>query len=83
MTSTTGLRPRRNAGGLNSASSSSNEPSLPPTVDRNVTSDSGVKIAVDPKDLIDDEDRRQPKLTLMEEVLLLGLKDKQVGSSQK
>ena len=44
----------------------------------------GSKIAFDPRDLIDqeDEDARQggraPKLTIMEEVLLLGLKDQQV-----
>ena len=45
----------------------------------------GNKIAYDPRDLErEDEDRRQggkaPKLTIMEEVLLLGLKDKQVRS---
>jgi hypothetical protein len=44
----------------------------------------GSKIAFDPKDLIDqgEEDARQggkaPRLTIMEEVLLLGLKDRQV-----
>lgn len=44
----------------------------------------GSKIAYDPRDLIEreDEDARQggkaPRLTIMEEVLLLGLKDKQV-----
>lgn len=43
----------------------------------------GSKIAYDPRDLERaDEDERQggraPKLTIMEEVLLLGLKDKQV-----
>lgn len=43
----------------------------------------GNKIAFDPRDLErEDEDKRQggkaPKLTIMEEVLLLGLKDKQV-----
>ncbi|KIP02338.1 hypothetical protein PHLGIDRAFT_32228 [Phlebiopsis gigantea 11061_1 CR5-6] len=43
----------------------------------------GSKIAFDPRDLIDqeDEDARQggraPRLTIMEEVLLLGIKDKQ------
>ena len=46
----------------------------------------GSKIAYDPRDLEnEDEDRRQggraPKLTIMEEVLLLGLKDKQVSLS--
>ncbi|KAF9438834.1 hypothetical protein BGZ76_004145 [Entomortierella beljakovae] len=36
------------------------------------------KIFSDPKDLqMEDENKTQPKLTLMEEVLLLGLKDKQ------
>lgn len=30
---------------------------------------------------MEDENKTQPKLTLMEEVLLLGLKDKQVTSS--
>lgn len=46
----------------------------------------GSKIAYDPRDLENaDEDQRQggraPKLTIMEEVLLLGLKDKQVSCS--
>jgi Golgi phosphoprotein 3 len=35
------------------------------------------KIAYDPRDV--DESKSTPKLTLMEEVLLLGLKDKQVS----
>jgi golgi phosphoprotein 3 len=40
----------------------------------------GHKIAFDPRDLSESAERsRLPKLTLMEEVLLLGLKDKQVG----
>lgn len=39
-------------------------------------SSSEKKIAFDPRDL--DESKANPKLTLMEEVLLLGLKDKQV-----
>lgn len=39
----------------------------------------GRKIAFDPDDIQNiAEDSKQPKLTLMEEVLLLGLKDKQV-----
>jgi Golgi phosphoprotein 3 len=36
------------------------------------------KVAYDPRDI--DESKSTPKLTLMEEVLLLGLKDKQVTS---
>lgn len=40
--------------------------------------ENGHKIAFDPRDISENEERsRQPKLTLMEEVLLLGLKDKQ------
>jgi Golgi phosphoprotein 3 len=39
------------------------------------------KIAYDPKDLEDDKDKNEPKLTLMEEVLLLGLKDRQVSET--
>ena len=45
----------------------------------------GSKIAFDPRDLVnqDEEDARQggkaPRLTIMEEVLLLGLKDKQAS----
>ena len=44
----------------------------------------GSKVAYDPRDLQqDDEDARtggkMPKLTIMEEVLLLGIKDRQVG----
>ncbi|KAF7159816.1 hypothetical protein CNMCM5623_005205 [Aspergillus felis] len=42
------------------------------------SSENGHKIAFDPRDLSETEERsKQPKLTLMEEVLLLGLKDKQ------
>lgn len=41
-------------------------------------SESGHKIAYDPRDLDDrGEDKLNPKLSLMEEILLLGLKDKQ------
>lgn len=43
----------------------------------------GHKIAYDPQDISETVERtRLPKLTLMEEVLLLGLKDKQVGFKQ-
>lgn len=44
-------------------------------------SENGHKIAFDPRDISESAERsKQPKLTLMEEVLLLGLKDKQVSS---
>ncbi|CAI2196616.1 7693_t:CDS:1, partial [Funneliformis geosporum] len=72
--SASGLQRRRNAGALNS-NSSSNENNMPTTQDRTLSS--GVRIAVDPNEILDDEDKKQPNLTLMEEVLLLGLKDKQ------
>jgi hypothetical protein len=43
--------------------------------------ENGHRIAFDPRDISESAERsKQPKLTLMEEVLLLGLKDKQVGS---
>lgn len=42
----------------------------------------GHKIAFDPRDISENEERtKMPKLTLMDEVLLLGLKDKQVFST--
>lgn len=45
------------------------------------SSENGHKIAFDPRDISESAERsKQPKLTLMEEVLLLGLKDKQVYS---
>ena len=40
------------------------------------------KIAFDARDLESEEELVMPKLTLMEEVLLLGLKDKQVSSNE-
>ncbi|RPA83602.1 Golgi phospho protein 3 [Ascobolus immersus RN42] len=43
-----------------------------------MTGENGHKIAYDPRDISESQERsKQPKLTLMEEVLLLGLKDKQ------
>ncbi len=76
MTSVSGLSRRRNAGAPNS-NSSSHENNMPTTLDRTLSS-GGVRVAIDPNEILDDEDKKQPNLTLMEEVLLLGLKDKQV-----
>lgn len=46
--------------------------------------ENGHKIAFDPRDISESAERsKQPKLTLMEEVLLLGLKDKQVRAQPK
>jgi Golgi phosphoprotein 3 len=43
------------------------------------SNENGHKIAYDPRDISENAERsKQPKLTLMEEILLLGLKDKQV-----
>jgi Golgi phosphoprotein 3 len=48
------------------------------------SSENGHKIAFDPRDISESAERsKQPKLTLMEEVLLLGLKDKQVSSHRE
>lgn len=46
-----------------------------------MTSQGGHRIAYDPRDLQDEvETADHPRLTLMEECLLLGLKDKQVST---
>ena len=56
------------------SSSSSSRPTTPGT-----QSQSQHKVAYDERDMKDEtEERLNPRLTLMEEVLLLGLKDKQV-----
>jgi Golgi phosphoprotein 3 len=88
--SASGLTRRRGAG---AASSSNNpgddeesrvsspgvrreEQRIPETAYEN--SENGHKIAYDPRDISESAERvKQPKLTLMEEVLLMGLKDKQ------
>ena len=47
-------------------------------------SENGHKIAYDPRDISESAERsKQPKLTMMEEVLLLGLKDKQVRTNRQ
>lgn len=65
-------------GGMNRSNSSTNfKDNTPETSYEN--SENGHKIAFDPRDISESTERsKQPKLTLMEEVLLLGLKDKQV-----
>lgn len=64
---------------MNRSNSSSNfKDNTPETSYEN--SENGHKIAYDPRDISESTERsKQPKLTLMEEVLLLGLKDKQVS----
>lgn len=45
--------------------------------------ENGHKIAFDPRDMSESAERsKQPKLTMMEEILLLGLKDKQVRTTR-
>ena len=86
MASGSGLTRRRGAGGGETTEPSSSRLQSPepprPNVQRDVSYEevNGHKIAFDPRDISESEERvKQPKLTLMEEVLLLGLKDKQVG----
>lgn len=91
MDSSGGLTRRRGGGGTSalgnegSESSRLSSPAPKPTTDRTTESsytggENGHKIAFDPRDISESEERnKQPKLTLMEEVLLLGLKDKQVS----
>jgi Golgi phosphoprotein 3 len=91
MASAGGLTRRRGAGGGASTSTGEegDDPSrvsspAPKSNDRAPETsytggENGHKIAFDPRDISESEERnKQPKLTLMEEVLLLGLKDKQV-----
>lgn len=61
-----------------SAAGGPSEPAANGKGKQSVPSPSGRKIAFDERDLETGEERLMPKLTLMEEVLLLGLKDKQV-----
>ncbi|DAA75103.1 TPA_exp: Uncharacterized protein A8136_2201 [Trichophyton benhamiae CBS 112371] len=86
MASTSGLTRRRGAGrgdggaesGRVASPASLNGASQEGRGESSFTGENGHKIAFDPRDISENEERsKQPKLTLMEEVLLLGLKDKQ------
>ncbi len=57
-----------------SGSASSSRPTTP-----GQNGGGGHKVAYDERDMETPEEKEMPKLTLMEEVLLLGLKDKQVS----
>ncbi|KAI9680783.1 MAG: Vacuolar protein sorting-associated protein 74 [Caeruleum heppii] len=90
---TSGLTRRRGAGGgapttendeTDGSRVSSPAPKPAPSHDTRApetsysNSENGHKIAFDPRDISENQERnKQPKLTLMEEVLLMGLKDKQ------
>lgn len=74
-----------NTYGSSSNGASRSQPLHSPSLHAGSAFEGGSKIAYDPRDLErEDEDVRlggkPPRLTIMEEVLLLGLKDKQVSS---
>lgn len=89
-TTTSGLTRRRGGGGggagdgdgssgIGRSNSSNNMNDSTPETSYE-SGENGHKIAFDPRDISESAERsKQPKLTLMEEVLLLGLKDKQVS----
>lgn len=84
MASTSGLTRRRGAGGgggsndASGAGGGSSTPDVGPDTSYE-TGENGHRIAFDPRDLSESAERsKQPKLTLMEEVLLLGIKDREV-----
>jgi golgi phosphoprotein 3 len=93
MATQSGLTRRRGVQAAGSSSTDANDEGsrvASPTPRRNddrtpetsyENSENGHKIAFDPRDISESAERsKQPKLTLMEEVLLMGLKDKQVGT---
>ena len=85
MASTSGLTRRRGAGGgggggsdVGGGGGGSSTPDVGPDTSYE-TGENGHRIAFDPRDLSESAERsKQPKLTLMEEVLLLGIKDREV-----
>lgn len=94
MESSSGLTRRRGAAaGSGSADNEDGSRVASPVPKRNddrspetsyESSANGHKIAFDPRDISESVERsKQPKLTLMEEVLLLGLKDKQVWNCSR
>jgi len=89
MASSSGLTRRRGGGGgaagngedessrVGSPAPKRNDDRTPETSYE--SSENGHKIAFDPRDISENAERsKQPKLTLMEEIILMGLKDKQV-----
>lgn len=94
MASASGLTRRRGGGGgaanngddetsrVSSPVPKRNDDRTPETSYEN--SANGHKIAFDPRDISESAERsKQPKLTLMEEVILMGLKDKQVRAGRR
>ena len=83
-----GLTRRRGAGGASTENEDGsrvaspvpkqNSDSRSPETGYEASGSNGHKIAFDPRDISENAERsKQPKLTLMEEILLMGLKDKQ------
>ena len=77
-------QPSSSGSGSASASRSTSSTLLPHSYGGGSAFEHGSKIAYDPRDLENDDEEdkiggRVPKLTIMEEVLLLGLKDRQVS----
>ena len=91
MATSSGLMRRRGGGTAASADEDSAGRVASPAPKRNddkvsetlyESSENGHKIAFDPRDMSESAERsKQPVLTLMEEVLLMGLKDKQASGS--
>ncbi|KIW11575.1 hypothetical protein PV08_10876 [Exophiala spinifera] len=88
MASQGGLTRRRGAGGVTSPNGDEESSRVASPGPKNYpdrtpdtayeNGENGHRIAYDPRDLTESAERsKQPKLTLMEEILLLGLKDKQ------
>ena len=85
----TGLTRRRGAGAATSENEDGTRVASPAPTNKNTSDprspetayengENGHKIAFDPRDISENAERsKQPKLTLMEEILLMGLKDKQ------
>jgi|SRR5277367_1070028 len=83
-TGTSPSTPRPDVSNNNNSFSGRSSPALSSHVNDGINSieqqTSDHRIAFDPRDMEEGEERLKfPKLTLMEEVLLLGLKDKQVS----
>ena len=73
------LSPQNSFSGRSSPAVASSHTTMDGGIDTIDTSSADHTIAFDPRDMEEGEERLKfPKLTLMEEVLLLGLKDKQV-----
>lgn len=91
MASSSGLTRRRGGGGAANGEDEGSRVSSPAPKRTDgapetsyESSENGHKIAFDPRDISESAERsKQPKLTLMEEIILMGLKDKQVRRTRE